>query len=137
MSTHSSDQDIFYSDDDNKDSISHFHTSNAHNAHHKQGYVDGVTTFNNELIQEHCNKTYRLGNELGLTVGKLVGKIQFQLRHDETNMKKFLDKLNANTILQEKNFDDQYTQFLNTEYIVMIEKEFNDFMNETSQKDCN
>lgn len=133
MSIHSSDQDVFYSDDDNNNvSINQFHTSNDHSAHHKQGYVDGVSTFNNELIQEHCNKTYRLGNELGLKVGKLVGKIQFQLRHDETNMKKFLDRLNANTILQEKNFDDQYTQFLNNEYIDMIEKEFNDFMNETS-----
>lgn len=133
MSIHSSDQDVFYSDDDNNNvNINQFHTSNDHSAHHKQGYVDGVSTFNNELIQEHCNKTYRLGNELGLKVGKLVGKIQFQLRHDETNMKKFFDRLNANTILQEKNFDDEYTQFLNNEYIDMIEKEFNDFMNETS-----
>ncbi|KAL6933302.1 uncharacterized protein HGUI_01055 [Hanseniaspora guilliermondii] len=135
MSINSSDQDIFFSDDENKnENINQFHTINEHNAHYKQGYVDGVSTFNNELIQQHCNKTYKLGNELGLKVGKLVGKIQFVLRHDEINMKKFLDKLNANIILQEKNFDDQYTQFINNEYIDNIEKEFFEFINETDKK---
>lgn len=131
MSIHSSDQDIFYSDtDNNNEHLNKLQTTNNHNAHHKQGYVDGVSTFNNELIQEHCNTTYRLGNELGLKVGRLVGKIQFQLRHNETHMKRFLDKLNANIVLQEKNFDDQYTQFLNSEYIDMVEKEFDDFIND-------
>ena len=131
MAVNSSDEDIFFSGDEyNGGEASSNYTKNEHNAHYKQGYVDGVSTFNNDLIQQNCDSTFRVGNLLGFRIGKLIGKIQYLLRHDETNMNKFLDKLNVNSILQEKNFDDDYKNFLNDEYILSIEKEFYDFINE-------
>lgn len=130
MSDNSSDQDIFFSEDEFQgNNLAANYTNNEHNAHYKQGYVDGVSTFNNNLIQQNCDNTFRLGNQLGFKIGKLVGKIQYKLRHDETNMNRFLDKLNVNLILQEKNFDNDYKEFLNDEYINNVEKEFLDFIN--------
>ena len=130
MSDNSSDQDIFFSEDEFQgNSLATNYTNNEHNAHYKQGYVDGVSTFNNDLIQQNCDNTFRLGNQLGFRIGKLVGKIQYKLRHDEVNMNRFLDKLNVNLILQEKNFDNDYKEFLNEDYIKNVEKEFLDFIN--------
>ncbi|XBW35797.1 hypothetical protein QEN19_001370 [Hanseniaspora menglaensis] len=122
--------DIFWSDSASINSVSLHSAEIKHDdPHYKQGYVDGVSTFDNNVIQKNCDSTFKTGNEIGYRVGKIVGKIQFHLRDDEANKKVFLEKLNINNILQEKNFDDEYLKFINVAMLENIDAEVNDLIN--------
>ncbi|KAL6926491.1 hypothetical protein ACO0SA_001805 [Hanseniaspora valbyensis] len=127
------DNDVFWSDTASDSELPIMYV-NAHNmqddAHYKQGYIDGVSKFDNNVIQQNCDSTYRIGNILGYRVGKLIGKIQFNFSDNEPIKKTLLDKLNINNILQEKNFDLDQNKFINENMLDTLEKEIDRIIQE-------
>ncbi len=86
------------------------YTQNEHNAHYRQGYVDGVSTFNNDLIQQNCDSTFRVGNLLDLDrVDRKNTHLPVMM---EIKYEQILDKLNVNSIFTEKNLSDRLCNFL-------------------------
>lgn len=117
-------EDVFWSDtpsESNEPAL--IHSKMEDDPHYKQGYVDGVSKFDNNVIQKNCDSTYRLGNILGLRVGRLVGKIQYHLKDDDARKDHLLSRININNILQERNFDEDYKNFINENFLNLVERE--------------
>lgn len=122
-------EDVFWSDTaSDSNEPTQLNNKMEDDPHYKQGYVDGVSKFDNDVIQQNCDSTYRLGNTLGIRVGRLVGRIQYHLRDDDARKNHLLSRININHILQERNFDSDYKTFINENLLNLVEKELEEMI---------
>lgn len=72
--------------------------------HSKRGYLDGIVSAKEENLQDGFDMSFPLGAELGLRVGKIIGRLQaleYRYGKDDEELKK--DFNNAKQELQIKN----------------------------------
>lgn len=93
--------------------------------HTKRGYLDGIVSAKDENLQTGFNMSFPLGGELGMRVGKIIGKLQGleyrygdedpQLKDDFTKAKQ---ELKIDKILTKSIFDHEYNLAENTHPVV-------------------
>lgn len=71
-------------------------------SHEKQGYLDGITSAQNEGLQNGFDAAYPDGAQLGIRVGRILSACM----GDEDLLKKAKEELNIRKVLQSEHFGD-------------------------------
>lgn len=84
--------------------------------HSKRGYLDGIVSAKDENLQTGFNTAFPLGGELGMRIGKIIGRLQgleYRYGDNDTELKEDFTKakqeLRINKILTKSIFDNEYT----------------------------
>ncbi|KAL3230421.1 Protein YAE1 [Nakaseomyces bracarensis] len=83
--------------------------------HSKRGYLDGIVSAKDENLQTGFNASFPLGSELGMRVGKIIGRLQgleYRYGGDDTQLTedfvKAKQELRIDKILTKSIFDPEY-----------------------------
>ncbi|KAL6451404.1 YAE1 Protein YAE1 [Candida maltosa Xu316] len=77
-------------------------------AHHKQGYVDGMTHAKEAALQKGFDDAYTEGAKLAISVGKILANLKNQStkNHDSELFTQAKSELHITKVLQKKYFND-------------------------------
>lgn len=78
-------------------------TADIERAHHKQGYLDGLTQAKESSLQEGFDDAFPKGAQLGVEVGLLLAKAMCT---DEETFKRAKEELNITKVLAKKYFNE-------------------------------
>lgn len=71
--------DVWHDDEDNHQAHTNQHVSDLaklEQIHHNAGYLEGITASKEEYLQQGFDAEYPVGADIGLKVGRIIGKLQ-------------------------------------------------------------